>query len=370
MKPLTLMLALMQVAGLAAVAPKPPAKPHAQVRMAPYGAKGDGVSDDTAAIQRAIDAVAGSGGTVEIPNGTYMINATAREGRSGLVLASHMTLSLAPRAVLKAFPSASQTYSIVTLDRATDVTIQGGALQGDRDTHQGLAGEWGMGLSITSSSRILVQGLTVSDCWGDGFYVAKACSALTFSKVVADRNRRQGISIVGGEDILVKASTFKNTQGTPPECGIDVEPNAGETVTRLVIVDCTVTGNRGGGIAGGPPARYSNSAFFNNSQILHNFISGNRDFGVGISACSGNLIKDNTIQATDGYGIHLRTNATGMTVQGNTVTGSTRDGIYLESCPGTLVEGNVVRGNRGRGIRQDRGCGATLGANQVTGNGN
>lgn len=369
MKPLTLMLALMQVAGVAVAAPKPPAMPHAQVRNAPYGARGDGITDDTAAIQRAIDAVAGSGGTVEIPDGTYMINATARDGRNGLILGSRMTLRLAPRAVLKAFPSAAPRYSILTLDGASDVTIQGGSLQGDRDTHQGLAGEWGMGLSVISSSRILVQGLTVSDCWGDGFYVAKACSALTFSKVVADRNRRQGMSIVGGQDILVKASTFRNTQGTPPECGIDVEPNAGETVTRLVIADCTVTGNRGGGIAGGPPARYSNSAFFNNSQILRNVISGNGGFGVGISACDGNLIKDNTIQSTDGYGIHLRTNATGMTVQGNTVTGSTRDGIYLESCPGTWVEGNVVRGNRGRGIRQDRGNGASLGANQVAGNG-
>ncbi|WP_316414666.1 right-handed parallel beta-helix repeat-containing protein [Mesoterricola silvestris] len=363
MKPGILILALTQLAILGAGAPPRRPPPQAQVRRAPYAAKGDGVADDTAAIQRAIDAVAGTGGTVEIPDGTYLINATAREGKSGLLLGSRMTLRLAPRAVLKAMPSASPGYAIVAVDKATDVTIQGGRIQGDRDTHQGLAGEWGMGLSITASARVRVQGLTVSDCWGDGFYVARACSDLSFDQVVADRNRRQGMSIVGGQDIQVRSSTFRNTQGTPPECGIDVEPNAGETVTRLLIADCTITGNRGGGIAGGPPARYSNSAFFNNSQIVHNLIAGNRGFGIGISACDGNLIKDNTIQATDGYGIHLRTNATGMTVRGNTVTGSTRDGIYLESCPGTVVEGNTVRGNKGRPIRQDRGCGATVGAN-------
>jgi len=39
------------------------------------GAKGDGQADDTAALQRAIDAVGGKGGTVFVPDGTYMINA-------------------------------------------------------------------------------------------------------------------------------------------------------------------------------------------------------------------------------------------------------------------------------------------------------
>ncbi|MEP7098191.1 MAG: glycosyl hydrolase family 28-related protein, partial [Dokdonella sp.] len=40
------------------------------------GAKGDGVHDDTAAIQAAIDALPAAGGTVTIPDGNYMIDAT------------------------------------------------------------------------------------------------------------------------------------------------------------------------------------------------------------------------------------------------------------------------------------------------------
>jgi hypothetical protein len=38
-----------------------------------YGAKGDGSTDDTAAIQRALDAAGTAGGTVEVPGGKYMI---------------------------------------------------------------------------------------------------------------------------------------------------------------------------------------------------------------------------------------------------------------------------------------------------------
>jgi len=42
-----------------------------------YGAKGDGVTDDTAAIQVTIDAVPADGGTVWFPAGTYIVSPTA-----------------------------------------------------------------------------------------------------------------------------------------------------------------------------------------------------------------------------------------------------------------------------------------------------
>jgi parallel beta-helix repeat protein len=51
-----------------------------------------------------------------------------------------------------------------------------------------------------------------------------------------------------------------------------------------------------------------------------------------------------------------------MIVTGNTITGSTKDGIYLEDCAGTVVTGNTVSGNIGCGINPVR-------ANLVSGNG-
>src|SRR5215813_12102624 len=39
------------------------------------GAKGDGRTDDTAALQAALDKIAGTGGTVLVPDGTYMVDA-------------------------------------------------------------------------------------------------------------------------------------------------------------------------------------------------------------------------------------------------------------------------------------------------------
>jgi parallel beta-helix repeat protein len=339
------------------------------VKSPKFGAKGNGTNDDTAAIQKAIDAVAGTGGMVTIPRGTYMINAVARNGRSGLSVGRDMTLRLDPGAVLKALPNAAQDYCILLVSGADHVNIIGGTLVGDLGAHLGTEGEWGMGLQISRSRSVVVQGVTARECWGDGFYVTNGSSEITFCQVVADHNRRQGLSIVSGDGILVKDSTFTNTKGTDPQCGIDVEPSGGQAVSNLLITGCAVTNNAGGGISGGPPYNQRSAASFTGSRISHNRVTGNRAAGILVSACSGDAIENNIIEATDGYGLLLRSEALGMVVTGNTITGSTRDGIYLEDCAGTVVTGNTVSGNAGRGINPVRGCGAVVSANLVSGNG-
>ncbi|MCC6442610.1 MAG: hypothetical protein IT210_04020 [Armatimonadetes bacterium] len=49
------------------------AEPLSQVNVKDYGAKGDGATDDTAAFQAAMAAVADQGGTVTVPVGNYLI---------------------------------------------------------------------------------------------------------------------------------------------------------------------------------------------------------------------------------------------------------------------------------------------------------
>jgi hypothetical protein len=58
------------------------------VSVKDFGAKGDGVSDDTAAIQAAVNSVATSGGEVLFPNGSYRVNSTVVVGASDVQLCS------------------------------------------------------------------------------------------------------------------------------------------------------------------------------------------------------------------------------------------------------------------------------------------
>jgi parallel beta-helix repeat protein len=349
-------------------APPPRTGKRVDAKRGGFGVKGDGASDDTAALQRAIDAVAGTGGTLVVPAGTYLVDPVAREGRYGLSLGSDMTLQLGPGAVLKAVPTGAPEYCILRVAGAHDVVIAGGALEGDRSAHKGVEGEWGMGLTLSNARNVTVSGLTVRECWGDGFYVTNACADITLCGVVAAHNRRQGLSVVSGDRIVVRGSTFRDTEGTPPACGIDIEPNPGQSVTDLLVTDCEITGNYGGGIGGGPPVAHRAEAFFIRSKIVRNRITGNKQLGIEFAACTDDTIADNVITGTDGVGIRLRDGALRMTVTGNTVSRGSKDGISLEGCAGSVVSGNMVTGNGGKGIREFRGHGAKVSGNSLTGN--
>ncbi|MBI1751682.1 MAG: right-handed parallel beta-helix repeat-containing protein [Acidobacteria bacterium] len=365
-------------------APAPASDGTVNVRNAPYGAKGDGSADDTAAIQAAVNAMAGSGGTVLIPDGTYMVNALA-QGGAGILVGSNLTLRLGSGAVLKAIPNAASNYAILSVKNVSRVTIAGGTLLGDRGAHQGTGGEWGMGISISGSDQVVVDGVTVQDCWGDGFYVGFQSTRVTLCNVTSDHNRRQGLSITSVDGLVVKQSTFKNTTGTPPETGINVEPNSGETANNVTITGCTLTNNAGGGFQCGTP--FAGSAFGTNIVFDQNLVNGNGlspsgggyKQAVNITVFDGVQVTNNQVLNNTGEGIRLTDRATHTTVKGNTVKGTLRVsgseywtgvGILISDCGGSTITGNTVTGNAGPGIWQIvADSTVTVSDNTVSGNG-
>jgi parallel beta-helix repeat protein len=318
------------------------------VKSAPYNAKGDGVTDDTAAIQNAVNTVGGTGGTVSIPAGTYLVNALI-----SIQMKGNMTLSLDSGATLKAIPNSSANYTIVRVSGVSNVNIVGGTLLGERGAHTGSGGEQGMGLRITgNAAHIAVVGVTAKECWGDGFAVADA-NDVTLCNVTADHNRRQGLSITGGDGIVVKNSSFNNSKGTIPEDGIDIEPNSGETVNNVLITACVFSGNSGDGIEDGVPVAYTGQAFIYNLVIDGNTMTNNGvgtlhagpRSGIEMSNTSGHTVTNNTILSNAGYGIYLRDGVTGATVTGNTITNNLLNGILQYNSTGNTVSANTLSGN-------------------------
>jgi polygalacturonase len=224
----------------------PPRNPLV-VNVKDKSAKGDGRTNDTKAIQAAIDAVGGTGGTVLIPAGTYMVETVKKKGR--LMLKGDMTLKLAAGAVLKAIPNDQRKYAVLSISAVADVNVVGGRLEGDRSEHRGKSGEAGMGIRIDAGAeRIIVSGVTARNMWGDGFYVEGA-KDIKFCGVTADNNRRQGLSIVEADDVLVTGSVFSNTHGTRPSAGIDLEPDRAEQkVVNVRIETSKFINNEGPGI--------------------------------------------------------------------------------------------------------------------------
>lgn len=250
--------------------------PEGALNVLNYGAKGDGVTNDTTAINSAITAAYNKGGgTVWVPSGKFMVNPD-----SPVALKSNVTLQLSSTATIKAMPSSNSGYQIIRVFDASNVNIYGGNIVGERYEHVGTSGEYGMGISIRGSNNIHVSDVKVSDCWGDGIYVGSTTKQnysqnVVIEKFVSNNNRRQGMSIISVKNLIIRDGTVSNTKGTPPECGIDLEPNyVTDYMQNVLIENVTAINNNLYGVGFGYYI-YQNSTIPSDVTIRNLTASGN-----------------------------------------------------------------------------------------------
>jgi len=207
-----------------------------------FGANGGDEVDDTAFIQEAIDSI--ESGVVCVPDGTYMIDA-----ETSVRLHSNITLRLSSGATLKAIPSSAENYAVVMAYEATNIAVTGGSIVGERDGHAGDSGEWGMGIEVVGSTGVRIADISISECWGDGIYIGSTdgqacCEDVVIENFTVNHNRRNGISIISARNLTLRNGSVSNTQGTPPQSGIDLEPNdAAEFMLDVLIEDVTTADN-------------------------------------------------------------------------------------------------------------------------------
>jgi hypothetical protein len=279
------------------------------------GAMGNGANDDTAAFQAAINALPSSGGTVVVPNGTYMINAL-----QGITMRSHTRLSLAAGASLNAIPNSSQRYSVVKVYDVNNVEILGGYVVGERSKHEGTAGEWGYGIDIEGSSTVSVHDITASNFWGDGLIVSATGSGssailstnVTLDRVKSSNNRRQGLTIGPCTQLYVVNSSFTGSNGTAPQAGIDIEPANQGSVQQVRIEDNILSNNVGNGL--------EMHANVTGVVVTGNWAENNQgygvfDFGTNNSQITNNLLSENYL-----FGVDMAGNTNNVQITGNTIT--------------------------------------------------
>jgi polygalacturonase len=188
------------------------------VTDAPYNAVGDGVTDDTTAIQDAInDCSSAGGGTVEIP---FVSGAANVYEFSTLTLASNLNFQIDPGVELEALPMSEQASGVKEYIYGHSISnfevTGGGDIDGD-----GESGWWGTSsppelFQLNNVDTVLIQDVMLTN---------SPLEHLAFGHVNA----------LGNNDVTINDVTIDTPASAPNTDGIDP---AG---TNFLIENCTIS---------------------------------------------------------------------------------------------------------------------------------
>ncbi|WP_411972657.1 hypothetical protein ACLCDV_00805 [Sphingobacterium sp. Lzh-3] len=209
----------------------------------PQGYTKNGTVDYTSYLQKALD----ENRNVIMPNFPILINMT------GLSLKSNSKIYFRPYSKLILQPNGETVYHMILIRNAVNVQIFNPRIFGDKKSHTGSKGEWGMGISIYSSKNVDIYNPLVEECWGDGIYVGRQPGNINNQNIniysaQLHENRRNGISIISGVNVLLDRPVVSNTNGILPMCGIVLEPNDNNDQIDNVTINYAKTFNNRYGI--------------------------------------------------------------------------------------------------------------------------
>lgn len=216
-----------------------------------FGAKGDSTTDDTAAIQAALDAASTRGiSAVLFPTGTYKVSATTADNNFFAALTVHSGQRLLfDAATLQLTANGYDFYAVLNIHNVNNVTVEGGlTIIGDRESHTATTGESGHGIRIVNSHNVHVSDVDIRYTWGDGVCVGgngtmdEISKNVTIERVRTYKCSRNGLSIIEADGVVVRDCDFTCTDRTNPQYGIDIEPNLG-TATNILIENVRMLNN-------------------------------------------------------------------------------------------------------------------------------
>ena len=240
-----------------------------------FGAKGDGVTDDTAAVQAAIDACAAlTGGVVVLPAGHYVLTDTVTIP-DGVTFAGVGKSPTTGSPTYLDFSSLTGTTPAIQVDDGSDVTVRDFYLAG-RSSGSGSE-------VLVSGRRICVENLIVNsstsgyavDVGGAagsaiasrvslvtavgaayGFHVSPASTSVTLSECYANANDTAGYQIEGTYCALLSCASDTNglygyvLQGANSvglySCGAEGNGRSGWVLvssSQVTLVSCRGVGN-------------------------------------------------------------------------------------------------------------------------------
>ena len=196
-------------------------------------------------------------GKITVPDGHFLIGKDATFNyQAGLVLPSNIELKLGSNTLLEMATNNKWNYCVIAVNGKSDVTIRGGTIKGDRRTHiftprpsdGKTAHDEGHAICLQNGTkRVLVEGMRIHSLTGDGLLLVQNIEDVTIRSNEIFNNRRQGVSVVGGQRIAILNNEIHHIRGTAPQFGIDIE-GAGRLDRDILIRKNSFHHNRGGDV--------------------------------------------------------------------------------------------------------------------------
>jgi hypothetical protein len=244
-------------------------KPVITITDAPYSAIADGVTDQRAKIQQAVDALnTQGGGKLIFPAASlpFMFN-------TGIKLYSNITVQLEGGSTFKRVNSYNSScgggqsigcvaaFFTLANTRPSNIHIIGqGTIDGNRANNAGVGEGGGNCVTAIGWSTSSIEGIRCINSPADGIWIIPAGTSsttynssftlngdyFTIDGAYVSNATRNGLTLEGGLHTSIINSTFTGTNGVAPQAGIDVEPSlAGQLVTGLTTRNIHVTNNAG-----------------------------------------------------------------------------------------------------------------------------
>jgi len=311
------------------------------VSVKDFGAVGDGVANDTAAIQLALNS---SAAEIHFPTGTYLCNSTISVPSDKRLFGSaKLKLGAAGQRLLR---TASNVQNCVF----EDLELEG--FSGPGGGYVG--GEFG--IQLDEADWCVIRNVTAYNFGGDGFYVGpNTANNNLVENCVAYNNGRHGCTIAGGAFNVVRGGYYYDNV----LYGVDLE---GPTVSETLVDGVTAWGNVNGvnsesGTLG--------KAIITNCRCYSNTEHGIQSNGI-YDKIASNVCYSNTLNGI--YG-----GADYQIIDGNHTYSNLLSGIVFDpglSKVGLIVSQNVSYNNTGHGIQLSRIANSVVDGNYVWDNDN